>query len=338
MIRIFRKTLKIALLAVLLISGFFLIRTAFKSAQVFLSTTQKVKANLLVVEGWLPQYAVEMASKEFLNNGYDLIITTGIKSLDLDYCTISSNGYLIFYPHLKSVTEKDTCNHTIELVAHSKQNGKYLAHFNIFVNDILIADFNADKRERKYGISWKRPLKDIDSIMIQFDNDLWDKDGDRNLYVKEIIIDKKIVIPYQLNSILITGPLDSKERISNDFDSNAELCRNRLIACGIDSNLVIAVPAKRVIFNRTLTSVMAFHNWLKSTNKRVTGINVLTLGVHSRRSWIIYKKIVGSPYEIGIISLPENVNNKYQKPKILSILYEIIGIMYYRIILNYIYI
>jgi len=330
----YRKIITITLIVVAIVSGYFVYRPVLRSTEAFLSKTQKVKANLLVVEGWLPQYAVEMAAKEFLNNNYDLIITTGINSADLDYCTISSNGYLIFYPHLKSILENDSGHHTIEVVAHSKMNGKYQAHFNFFVNDSLVNDFNADKRERKYGITWERPLKEIDSVMIQFDNDLWDKNGDRNLYVKEIVIDNKIEIPYQLNSELDIGLLDGKERIVNNFNSNAELCRNRLIAYGIDSNLVIAVPAKRVIINRTLTSVLAFRNWLNSTDKSVTGINIISLGDHSRRSWIIYKKIMGKPYEIGVISLPEDENNEFQKPKILSALYELIGIIYYRIILN----
>jgi len=333
--RIFRRIITIAVLTVVLVSALFLWRPAFNSAHRFLSKTQKVKANLLVVEGWLPQSALQLAGKEFLNKGYDLIITTGIKSKDLDYSTISSNGYLIFYPHLKSFLDNDPGPHTIEVVAHSKMNGKYEAHFNFFVNDSLISDFKADKQVRKYGISWQGPLKDIDSIMIQFDNDLWDKYGDRNLYVKEIVIDNKTIIPYQFNSVLDMSSLDGKERISNNFDSNAELCRNRLIAYGIDSNLIIALPAKRVIINRTLTSVLAFREWLNSTDKHVTGINVISLGVHSRRSWIIYKKIVGRPYEVGIISLPEDEKNESQKPRILSILYEVIGIVYYRIILNY---
>jgi hypothetical protein len=332
----FRKKISIILIVVVIVSGYFVYHPVLRSTEAFLSKTQKVKANILVVEGWLPQYAVKMAAKEFLNNQYDLIITTGINSADLDYCTISSNGYLIFYPHLKSFINNDSGHHTIEVVAHSKMNGKYQAHFNFFVNDSLVNDFNADKRERKYGIKWERPLKDIDSVMIQFDNDLWDKDGDRNLYVKEIVIDNKIVIPYQLNSELDIGLLDGKERIVNNFNSNAELCRNRLIAYGIDSNLVIAVPAKRVIINRTLTSVLAFRNWLNSTDKSVTGINIITLGDHSRRSWIIYKKIMGKPYEIGVISLPKDENNEFKKPKILSALYEVIGIIYYIIILNYI--
>jgi len=213
-------------------------------------------------------------------------------------------------------------------------NGKYQAHFNFFVNDSLIADFQADKKEKEYCINWEKSLKSIDSIMIEFDNDFVDDHGDRNLYVKEIIIDHKIKIPYQFHSVLNIGPLDGTESIPNNYDSNAELCRNKLISLGIDSNLVIAVPAKRVSINRTLTSALAFRNWLKSTEMRVTGINIISLGVHSRRTWIVYRKLLGKSYDIGIISLPEDENKKLQKPKILSAIYEVIGIIYYRIILN----
>jgi hypothetical protein len=336
--RIFRKIITITLIVVVSVSGFILIRTAFNSAQLFLSKTQKIKANLLIVEGWLPDYALEMACNEFRSNNYDLIVTTGIKSSDLDYCTVASNGYLIFYPHFKSILNNDIGHHTIEVTAHSMMNGNYCAHFNFFVNDSLVADFKADKRERKYGINWEGPLKNIDSLMIQFDNDLWDDFGDRNLYVKEIIIDHKIIIPYQFHSELDIGLLDGKERIVNNFDSNAELCRNRLIAYGIDSTLVVAVPAKKVYINRTLTSVLAFRNWIKSTDRRVTGINIISLGVHSRRTWISYKKVLGKSYDIGIISLPENGNHKSGRPRVFAILYEVFGIIYYWIILNFIHI
>ncbi len=43
----------------------------------FLSINQPVEAKILVVEGWLPDYALESAKKEFDNRDYDFIITSG---------------------------------------------------------------------------------------------------------------------------------------------------------------------------------------------------------------------------------------------------------------------
>jgi hypothetical protein len=334
MFRVIKK--KSSVFIVLVGTGMIVCIITFNITQSFLCKTQKVDANILVVEGWLPQSALPLVRKEFLENNYTHIITTGIKSSDLDYCPITSNGYLIFYPHLKSAINNDTGHHIIEVTAHSTMSGKYCAHFNFFVNNLILADFSADKEVRKYRINWEGSLKDIDSVMIQFDNDYLDKYGDRNLFVKEIIIDHKMIIPYQFNSELDFGLLDGKERIVNNFDSKAELWRNELIAYGIDPKDVTAVPAKKVFINRTLTSALAFRSWLKLTNIKVKGINIISLGVHSRRTWNIYKKVLGKSIEVGIISLPENGNHIGGRPKILAILYEVIGIIYYQIIFNYI--
>jgi hypothetical protein len=46
--------------------------------------------------------------------------------------------------------------------------------------------------------------------------------------------------------------------------------------------------------------------------------------------------VLGKSIEVGIISLPENGNHIGGRPKILAILYEVIGIIYYQIIFNYI--
>lgn len=331
--RIFKTRIRIILIVIVFLPGLILFLAIYISPQFFLSKSKKVKANILIVEGWLPQYAVEMAYKEFSNNRYDLIITTGLKSSNLDYFNVSMNGFLIFYPKLKSNSNNGNDNHIIEVMAHSEMGGKYCAHFNFYVNDSLIADFKADKKIRIYGINWNGPLKDIKRLLINFDNDMVDDRGDRNLYVKEIIIDHQIIIPYQFNSEYDIGKLDEKDKILNNFDSNAEIARNKLIAFGVDSSIVIAVPANKVTINRTLTSALAFRDWLKTTDINVTGINIISQGVHSRRTWLTYKKIIGKSYDIGIISLPEAETLNSKRPGVFEILYEIIGLIYYSIIL-----
>ena len=330
---IFKTRIRIILIVTVFLTGLILLLAIYISPQFFLSKSKKVKANILIVEGWLPPSALEIAYKEFRNNRYDLIITTGVKSSNLDFCNISRNGYLIFYPKLKLSTNNGNDNHIIEVTAHSEMGGKYCAHFNFYVNDSLVADFTADKKIRKYSINWNGPLKDINRLLINFDNDMVDDRGDRNLYIKEIIIDHKIIIPYQFNSEYDIGLLDGKDKIVNNFDSNAEIARNNLIAYGVDSSVVIAVPANKVTINRTLTSALAFRDWLKTTDKNVTGINIISQGIHSRRTWMTYNKIIGKSYKIGIISLTEVEKFNSKRPGVFKILYEIIGLLYYSIIL-----
>ena len=46
-------------------------------AHSFLSVNRPVKANVLVVEGWLPDYALEEAVKEFKQKGYEYLVAAG---------------------------------------------------------------------------------------------------------------------------------------------------------------------------------------------------------------------------------------------------------------------
>ena len=58
--------------ALLLVSVLFL-----KGIYPFLAITQRVDANTLVVEGWITEYAIRAAVKEFQDNRYQRVFTTG---------------------------------------------------------------------------------------------------------------------------------------------------------------------------------------------------------------------------------------------------------------------
>ena len=243
------------------------------------------------------------------------------------------NGYLIFYPGMRFSSNEEPGPHTIEISAYSELGGKNCAHFNVLVNDSLVSSFVADKKKRKYPVTWKGELTKIDSIMVQFDNDKVGEFGDRNLYVKEIIVDHKIHIPY-LNSsaydILIHG---GKRRIRNNYNSFAELARNELLSMGMDSSIVLAVSANMVRINRTLTSALAVRDWLQRSDIRVEGINIISEGTHARRTWMTYNKVLDESYKIGIISLPEYNEFHTRKNRFLNTLRQTIAIVYYWFIL-----
>lgn len=64
---------RLLLLGLLLLAFFWLFTHVFT----FLAITDKVEANVLIVEGWLSDHAVNGAAQEFKRNGYQLIVTAG---------------------------------------------------------------------------------------------------------------------------------------------------------------------------------------------------------------------------------------------------------------------
>ena len=67
-----RKVLRVVLIAFfsILTLGYIFLKPAFKYLSGYLSKSEQVKANVLIVEGWLPEYALEMAYKEFEKSKY----------------------------------------------------------------------------------------------------------------------------------------------------------------------------------------------------------------------------------------------------------------------------
>lgn len=57
--------------------GMIILGSFAKTVHPFFAVTDPKRGKILVVEGWLPRYAIEKAVQEFKENGYQTIITTG---------------------------------------------------------------------------------------------------------------------------------------------------------------------------------------------------------------------------------------------------------------------
>ena len=307
-------------------------KPAFNYLSSYLSKSEQVNANILIVEGWLPEYALDMAFKEYKKNDYEYIITTGLEYFN-EYFMLSENGYLIFHPDINNSVNNEVRQHIITVNACGSLGGAYSAHFNLFVNNLLIGDFYADKHKRRFSGKWNGSLSEIDTITVQFTNDKADKYGDINLFIKEIVIDSKLTIPYFNNSEFDMFCGEGKKRIINNFNSVAESARIRLLCMGIDSAKVSAVPSEMANINRTLASALSFREWLKETTINIRGINIISMGTHARRTWMTYNKILDEKYDIGIISVPDHLNGYSKEIKVLKTLRETLGIIYYWFIL-----
>ena len=191
---------------------YFILKPALSYLSGYLSRSEQIKADILVVEGWIPHYALEIACEEFRKGGYKYVVTTGVRYTP-DYYKISDNGYLIFHTRDLLSGLNEPGSHTIEVKAFSDMGGIDRAHFNFFVNDSLAGSFYADTRKKGYTIKWNGCLKDIDSVMVQYDNDIYEPPLDRNLSVREICFDNRITVPYLFHSEYDMLKLDRNVKI-----------------------------------------------------------------------------------------------------------------------------
>ena len=256
----------------------------------FLSVTKPVVANVLLIEGWMLDPALIIASNEFRTKNYEFIVTTGLQAPV--FYKMPMNGNLVFYTDNKTKQNKDLKKHKIEVELYGDTRGEERAHFNFFVNDSIVGDHYAGTLKKKYQFKWYGRISDIDSIIIQFDNDRMNEHVDRNLYIKRILIDHEIEIPYAYNTVYRVNTSFLKETRINDYSTYAEMAKLKLIILGIDSSKILAVPNRNTSINRTLATALDVRDYLLSNNIKFKGINIMSAGPHARRTWITYKSIL----------------------------------------------
>ena len=98
------------------------------------------------------------------------------------------------------------------------------------------------------------------------------------------------------------GPLDQGSYLLQ-FETYAHLARYSFQKLGIAESLTVAVPAESVRRDRTYQSAVALKEWLDSSLISVKKIYLISLGAHTRRSALVFKKVLEPGIKVGQISV-----------------------------------
>jgi hypothetical protein len=83
--------------------------------------------------------------------------------------------------------------------------------------------------------------------------------------------------------------------------NHAYLAAATLQKLGLPAERVVPVPCPEVPRNRTYAMARRVREWLETHPGHVQ-VDVLTLGVHARRTWLLYQLALGPEYSTGIIA------------------------------------
>jgi hypothetical protein len=98
------------------------------------------------------------------------------------------------------------------------------------------------------------------------------------------------------------GLLPQGSPLAAEYKTSAELSAAILVKFGIHEKEIVAITPKPVKRDRTFASALAVKNWLAQNNMQPKGINLFSIGPHSRRSWILFKEAIGEEVPVGIIA------------------------------------
>lgn len=108
--------------------------------------------------------------------------------------------------------------------------------------------------------------------------------------------------PYKL--MITAGSHFGRAEYLSEYQDFAHLSEATMIALGFDPQKIQPIPTPKPKRDRTLTSALSVKQWLAKNSLNPQGINVYTVDVHSRRTWILYKRVFAPKIRVGIISHP----------------------------------
>ena len=102
------------------------------------------------------------------------------------------------------------------------------------------------------------------------------------------------------------GPVVGSGTHASDSKTAAYLGATRLKDAGVSENVIQRVPSLTRDRDRTYSSAIALRDWLRDQDLSVRGLNVVTVGVHARRTQLLYQMAFGDSVMVGIISVPDD--------------------------------
>ena len=107
---------------------------------------------------------------------------------------------------------------------------------------------------------------------------------------------------YGYKRVLVTGGrLDRGEYLS-EYKTFAALAEASLKKMGVPQNAIVILPTPYTLKDRTYNSSLEVRDWL-GKHSQYTRANIFTVGIHARRSYQVFRKVLPEKIHLGIVSV-----------------------------------
>jgi hypothetical protein len=114
--------------------------------------------------------------------------------------------------------------------------------------------------------------------------------------------------PYEL--LITTGNTLPRGTYLSEYKTYADMSRASLLKLapdrGINPAKIIAVSAPGAVRDRTYASATALRDWLAQGHPELHRFNLITSGVHARRSQFLFQKALGSQNQVGVLAMGDS--------------------------------
>jgi len=99
------------------------------------------------------------------------------------------------------------------------------------------------------------------------------------------------------------GPIEAWSE-SGAARTYAQRTADYLRANGVTSVPIIAIEAPTILKGRTYLGALLVRDWARRSGVTLEAVDVVSGGVHTRRSWLLYRMALGDQVEVGAYAVP----------------------------------
>ena len=122
------------------------------------------------------------------------------------------------------------------------------------------------------------------------------------------------------------------QKVFPNRSTGADVAAAEIIALGVSKDRMKPVPSPRTLIDRTYSSAVAVKKWLDDSYETPLMIDVLTIGVHARRTWLLFDLVLGNDHRVGVIALRDRHYDEkrwwHSSEGIKTVIKEFIGYLY----------
>ncbi len=301
------RLLKYVASAILILLASFFLFTLFICH--FLSVNKPVNSRTLVIEGWISPLALEGLADTLNPDNFDHIIITGVrkppynktfvydqrKQTDTIHPALLIKKSILIVP----ISNREETITTISIYASTDSITDTEPHYVLFLDSLILGGCFVNQKITESVFHVNLYNAENANLVIFYDNDIFIREKDRNMIIHGISVNNQYMPIYS------SGLINTKQEFPFPqhaiLQSSAFATLNYLKELGLSSENMIALAYNKNSHNKTLGSVEEFKNW---ADHHLTdeNFNIISLGIHARRSWLTYKKVMGPSFDVGIIS------------------------------------
>ena len=251
-------------------------------AHPWLAITERSGGKVMVVEGWMEDEAIVAAARLFKEGGYEHVYTTGTTRPFAYYLVPGARVDLTGLPPSATSMEIGIA-------------GLPACSVIVIAGIDTLLSVPVSQWVTTHGVDRIAPLGDLRIVAYP----PYPQPGPPSVFIHSLRIAGTNAHALALD-ISCVGP-DSTWR--QGAPTYAHHCAHVLEKSGIPSGSITPVPAGGDPISRSWAnaSTLAFH----LGGKNIAALDVVTLGVHARRSRALYREAFGPSVQVGVISIPD---------------------------------